>query len=190
MTPEEAAAILHVGVDASASDVERAYRHSARTLHPDRLAGAPEDTVTASAEQFARLTLAHQVMVREIAERPVEATIEPDVPAEPPPSGRWVIIGWLSVLLVAGVISYFGGALPRSTGDVVLRLLPLAAAGTAFALTGRRVFFALTVALLAVSVLITLVLASFGSLVALGLLLVPVVGLMVMGRRRAGWDAR
>ena len=52
MTPEEAAAILHVGVDASAAEVERAYRHSARTLHPDRLAGAPEEAVTASAEQF------------------------------------------------------------------------------------------------------------------------------------------
>lgn len=190
MTPDEAAAILHVSVDATADQVERAYRHHARSLHPDRLAGASEQKVTESAERFARMTLAHEVMVREINERPVVATIEPEVPQGPPPSGRWVIIGWLTVMLVAGVVSYYGGVLPLSTGDVVLRLLPLAGASTAFALTGRRVFFALTVALLAVSVLITLALATFGSLVALGLLLLPVVGLIAMGRRRAAWDQR
>jgi len=88
------------------------------------------------------------------------------------------------VLLVAGVISYFGGPLPYSTGDVVLRLLPLAAAATAFALTGQRVYYAVTVALLAASVLVTLALASFGSLISFGLLVLPVVGLIVIGRRR------
>ena len=187
MTPEEAAVILNVSLDASAEDVERAYRHHARSLHPDRLAGASKEKVTASAERFARVTLAHEVMVREIADRPVIATIEPEGPVGPPPGGRWVVIGWLSVMFVAGVISYFGGALPYSTGDVVLRLLPLAAASTAFALTGRRVYFAVSVALLAASVLVTLALATFGSLVALGLLLVPVVGLLTLGRRRAAW---
>ena len=65
----------------------------------------------------------------------------------------------------------------------MLRLLPLAAAATAYALSGRRVFYALTIALLAASVLVTLALASFGSLVALALLLVPVIGLVVIGRR-------
>jgi len=190
MTPDEAAAILHVSVDASAEEVERAYRHHARSFHPDRLAGASEQKVTQSAERFARVTLAHEVMVREINERPVVATIEPERPPGPPPSGRWVIIGWLSVMLVAGVVSFYGGVLPLSTGDVVLRLLPIAAASTAFALTGRRVFFAATVALLAVSVLFTLALATFGSLIALGLLLVPVIGLIALGRRRAAWGRR
>ena len=179
MSPEDAAAILQVRQNASAKDVERAYRARARVLHPDRLAGASDDQLAAAAENFARLAEAHEVMQHEIAERPVIATLEPDRPPRPP---RWIIVGWLAVMLAAGVISFYGGAIPYSTGDVVLRLLPLAAASTAFALTGRRVYFAVTVALLAASVLITLALASFGSLVALGLLLAPVIGLIVIGR--------
>lgn len=186
MTPHEAATLLHVSVDASAYDIERAYRRRARTLHPDRLTTATDAQRAVSAELFARVSLAHEVMLREVAERPVVATIEPDGPL---PTGRWVIIGWLGVLLVAGLISYFGGAFPLSTFDVVFRLLPLTAASTAFALTGRRAFLVLAVGLLVVSVVITLLLASFGSLVALGLLLVPVIGLIVMGRRRANPDA-
>jgi len=187
MTPEDAAAILQLRPNASAHDVERAYRARARVLHPDRLAGASDVQLAAAAEKFARLAEAHEVMQHEIAERPVIATLEPE---EPPRSPRWVIIGWLGVMLVAGVISFFGGAVPYSTGDVVLRLLPLAAAATAFALTGQRVYYALTVALLAASVLITLALASFGSLVAFGLLVVPVIGLIVIGRGRRDIAAR
>jgi DnaJ-domain-containing protein 1 len=181
MTPDEAAAILEVRLDASPAEVERAYRRRARTLHPDRLTDASEERIAATSEQFSRLTLAHQVMLREIAERPVIATIEPDAL----PTGRWIVLGWLSVLFVSGVISYYGGALPYEAGDILLRLLPLAAVSTAFAITGRRVYYAATIALLAASVLITLALAAFGSLVALGLLLVAVVGLIVQGRQRA-----
>jgi len=180
MTPEDAAAILRVRPNPTSDDVERAYRARARVLHPDRLAGASDQKIAEAAHEFARLTEAHEVMQHEIAERPVIATLEPE---EPPRSPRWVIIGWLGVMLVAGVISFYGGALPYSTADVVVRLLPLAAASTAFALTGQRVYYALTIALLAASTLVTLALASFGSLVAFGLLLVPVVGLIVIGRR-------
>lgn len=179
MTLDEAAAELSVRLDAGPDDVERAYRRRARMLHPDRMAGATPPELRLAAERFARLAEAHEIMVREIAERPVIATIEPD---GPPPTGRWMIIGWLAVLLVAGLVSFFGGALPYSTGDVVLRLLPLAASATAYALTGRRGFYALAVALLAASVLVTLALASFGSLVALALLLAPVIGLLRIGR--------
>jgi len=182
MTPEHAAAILRVRPNPTADDVERAYRARARVLHPDRLAGASDEQKADAAQKFALLTEAHEVMQHAVAERPVIATLEPEAQ---PRSPRWVIIGWLAVMLVAGLISFFGGAIPYSSGDVVLRLLPLAAAATAFALTGARVYYALTVALLAASTLITLALASFGSLVAFGLLLVPVVGLLVIGRRRA-----
>jgi len=178
MTPAEAAAILGVAPDASEHELERAYRARARELHPDRLAGASADRLADASHRFALLGEAHDVLRREI---PVVATIEPE---GPPRSPRWLIIGWLAVLAVAGVISYFGGALPYSTGDVVLRLLPLAASATAFALTGQRVYYAVTVALLAASVLVTLALASFGSLIAFGLLVVPVVGLIVIGRGR------
>jgi len=181
MTTDDAAAILGVRLNASPVEVERAYRARARVLHPDRLAGASADRLADASQKFALLTEAHEVMQHEIAERPVIATLEPEAP---PRSPRWVIIGWLAVMLVAGLISFFGGAIPFSTGDVVLRLLPLAAASTAFALTGRRVYYAITVALLAASTLITLALASFGSLVAFGLLVVPVVGLIVIGRHR------
>jgi hypothetical protein len=182
MSPEEAAAILGVRPGASTAEVERAYRRLARDEHPDRLAGASEERIAAAGERFSQVSLAHQVMLREIAERPVIATLEPEGPL---PTGRWIVLGWLIVLFVSGVISYYGGALPYSEGDILLRLLPLAAVATAFAITGRRVFYAATIALLAASVLITLALAAFGSLVALGLLLVAVVGLIVQGRQRA-----
>jgi hypothetical protein len=182
MTPEEAAAVLEVGLDASTPEVERAYRRLARTLHPDRLSGASAERVAEASERFSRVALAHRVMLREIDARPVIATIEPEGPL---PTGRWIVLGWLSVLFVSGVISYYGGALPYSVGDIVLRLLPLAAVATAFAVTGRRAYYAATIALLAASALITLALAGFGSLVALGLLLVAVVGLIVQGRQRA-----
>jgi len=183
MTPEEAAALLRVRADASAPDIERAFRARARTMHPDRLSGATPEQLAEAAHRFARISTAHQVLLREAADRPIEAVIEPDVPATLP-TGRWLILSWLGVLLVAGAISYFGGILPYSRADILLRLLPLAASATAFALTGRRGFFVLTIVFTAASALLTLALASFGSLVALGLLLVPVVGLIAVGRRR------
>jgi hypothetical protein len=182
MTLEEAAATLRIRPDASPQDVERAYRRRARSVHPDRMVGASDGQISSATGEFATLTEAHEVMLRELAERPVEAVLEPE-PGAPVRTGRWIVIGWLSVILVAGIVSYYGGALPHSTGDVLLRLLPLAAVATAYALTGRRVFYAATIALLAASVLITLALATFGSLIALGLLLVPIVGLLVLGRR-------
>ena len=183
MTPEEAAALLRVRTDADAPEIERAFRARARTVHPDRLTNATPAQLADAAHRFARLSTAHELLLREASERPVEAVLEPDSPT-PLPTGRWLILGWLGVLMVAGVISYFGGVLPYSRADVLLRLLPLAACATAFALTGRRGFLVLTVMLTAVSAVLTLALASFGSLVALGLLLVPVLGLIAVGRGR------
>jgi len=183
MTPEEAAALLRVGVDASAPDIERAFRARARTMHPDRLGDATPEQLADAARRFARISTAHEVLLRAAADRPIEAVLEPDEP-QPLPTGRWLIISWLCVLLVAGTISYYGGILPYSQADILLRLLPLAASAAAFALTGRRGFLVLTVVFTAASAVLTLALASFGSLVALGLLLVPVIGLIAVGRRR------
>jgi hypothetical protein len=183
MTPEEAAVLLRVRTDASAPDIERAFRARARALHPDRLTDATPGQLADAANRFARISTAHEVLMREAAERPIEAVIEPDRP-EAPPTGRWLIIAWLFVLLVAGAISYFGGILPYSRADILLRLLPLAASATAFALTGRRGFLVLTLVFTGASAVLTLALASFGSLVALGLLLVPVLGLVTVGRHR------
>jgi len=183
MTPEEAAALLRVRADASAPDIERAFRARARSMHPDRLTNATPAQLADAARGFASISTAHEVLLREAAERPVDAVLEPDEPRRLP-TGRWLIISWLLVLLVAGVISYYGGVLPYSSTDILLRLLPLAASATAFALTGRRGFLVLTLIFTAASAVLTLALASFGSLVALGLLLVPVVGLIAVGRRR------
>lgn len=183
MTPEEAAVLLRVRADAEVPEIERAFRARARALHPDRLAGAPPEKLADAARRFAEISTAHEVLLHEAAERPVEAVLEPDVPVRPP-TGRWLIIGWLGVLLVAGAISYYGGVLPYSRADILFRLLPLAASATAFALTARRGYFVLTVVFTAVSAALTLAFASFGSLVALGLLLVPVLGLIAVGRSR------
>jgi hypothetical protein len=183
MTPEEAAALLRVRADAAAPEIERAFRARARAVHPDRLTNATPAQLADAAHRFARLSTAHELLLREVAERPIEAVLEPDAPVAPP-TGRWLIIGWLAVLMVAGVISYYGGILPYSRADILLRLLPLAASATAFALSGRRGFLVLTVVFTVASAVLTLALASFGSLVALGLLLAPVLGLIAVGRRR------
>jgi len=183
MIPEEAAALLRVRVDASTPDIERAFRARARTMHPDRLSGATPEQLAEAARRFALISAAHELLLRTAADRPVEALLEPDEPVRLP-TGRWLIIAWLCVLLVAGAISYYGGVLPYSRADILLRLLPLAASAAAFALTGRRGFLVLTLVFTAASAVLTLALASFGSLVALGLLLVPVVGLIAVGRRR------
>ncbi|MCU1542371.1 MAG: hypothetical protein JWM50_236 [Microbacteriaceae bacterium] len=182
MTPEEAAAILDVGLDATTSDVERAYRRLARAVHPDRLAGASRERVAAAGAEFARVTLARDVMARQVGQRPVATSYATEQPRR---TSRWIVLGWLAVLFVAGVISFYGGAFPYWAGDILLRLIPLAAVATAFALSGRRAFYTATIALLAVSVLVTLLFATFGSLVALALLLVPVIGLVVQGRKQA-----
>lgn len=62
MTPEEAAAILGVKVDATEDDIRSAYKKRARLTHPDRFSdGSARDRNDAS-EEFVRVGLARDVL--------------------------------------------------------------------------------------------------------------------------------
>jgi hypothetical protein len=132
---------------------------------------------------------AHEVMARFAVVHPITPVAIPLPPERAvQASSAFIVVGWSIVLVVASVVSYLGGVLPRSPVDLLLRLVPLTIVAIAYAITGRHRLFVATVALTAVSAALTLVFPSFGSLLALMFLLVPVVGLASMGKRleRAG----
>lgn len=64
MTPEVAAAILNVPVDADRETITRAYNLRARMTHPDRFAGASERDLKAATAEFVRVTEARDVLQR------------------------------------------------------------------------------------------------------------------------------
>jgi len=194
MTPVDAAAILHVHPDAPVEEIERAYRASARASHPDRLPHtATASTVSAAAHQFGRVTEARQTLLL-YASSHVTATTTPLLPSDdirpvqqgafvPAPGWRAVLV-WSVVLGGAIVVSFLGGPMAFSNWDLFLRLLPLAVTSIAFALTGTRAYFLASLVFGGASVFLTFAYASFGSLLALEILLVPLIGLSVVGSRK------
>ena len=209
MTPADAAALLGVGAGAAAEDIERAWRTQARRWHPD-LQGAltPRDRVHAAA-QFVRVSEARQLLLSlprgdGTPGAPAGATAPPRAPGGPAgttfaPTGSsiygddgaqpwpnsWLFWTWTGILVVACVVSFLGGLQPYATFDLILRLLPLVFFSTAFALTGRAVFYRAMVIFVLISAALTVVFASFGTLFSLLLLLVPVIGLGVLGMRES-----
>ena len=69
MTPDEAAAVLGVRRDADGAEIDRAYRHLARELHPDRFAGHPAADIRAANERFVDVTRARDVLLRSALDR-------------------------------------------------------------------------------------------------------------------------
>ena len=106
---------------------------------------------------------------------------ERPVPRAP---SSWLIVTWTLLMLGACAVSFLVGPLPGSALDLVLRLLPLTAFSVVYALTGHRVVLGAAVILVAVTAVMTFLLASFGSLLSIELLLVPFFGLASAGRRR------
>jgi hypothetical protein len=118
---------------------------------------------------------------------PLNPTRRPYGPYEKPlprlVSG-WLVGLWTVLMLAACVASYFVGPVPGSELDLLLRLLPLTVFSVLYASTGQRVFLGAAVVLVAVTAVMTFLLASFGSLLSIELLLVPFFGLASAGRRR------
>ena len=69
MTPDEAAAVLGVRRDADGAEIDRAYRHLARELPPDRFAGRPAADIRAANERFVDVTRARDVLLRSALDR-------------------------------------------------------------------------------------------------------------------------
>jgi hypothetical protein len=109
-----------------------------------------------------------------------------DEPYEPVvPAGPWLFWVWLGLYGLAVTISHIGGPLPQSTADLWLRLVPLGVAAAAFARTSWPGFLAAVVALGGLTAVLTVLFASFGPLVSMILLGVPVLGLVTIGRQKA-----
>jgi len=104
--------------------------------------------------------------------------------AVPRAPSSWLIVTWTLLMLGACAVSFLVGPLPGSVVDLVLRLLPVTAFSVVYALTGHRLVLGAAVILVAVTAVMTFLLASFGSLLSIELLLVPFFGLVSAGRRR------
>lgn len=186
MTPADAAEILGVGETASATEIEAAFRRLARQSHPDLFAGRGADAIAAASAKFARVAEAHAVLLRAMsaAQRPVFVSSAVGVPPQRSP---WLLATWIAMLVVATALSFTAGALPGSWLDLFARMVPFGVVLVGYAVTGGRVFFVLAAVLFVASAVVTLFFASFGSLLAFQVLLVPTLGLWYLGRR---WHGR
>lgn len=174
MTPDEAARLLGVPVGATAGEIEAAFVRLARQTHPDRLAGAtPEEIAVASAE-FVRVSDARLVMLQARSRVLAAESARTRSP--------WPLRVWTVLLLPGTVITLAGNGIAY---PAALAVVPLVAAVVGLAITGRRWLFTLAVTLGLGFAVLTVVTATFGGLLALGMLQVPVMAILILRTPRA-----
>lgn len=142
-----------------------------------------------------RITEARETLLRTVVDRGGDPNAAVPLPyagyeVRSRPRRSWIAFGvWTALLLVALVLSVLDDTAALSGADIALRLIPLAVATIAFALTGRRAWLVIALIFAAITVGFTLAFASFGPLLSLEILLVPLLGLGAIGlgqlRRRA-----
>ena len=205
MNSTEAAKLLGIALDATRGEIERAFTQRARMSHPDRFTEVTSAQSKAAAAEFIRATEARNLLLRLAAERlaaervgadrgradaaegsariteSLVYTPAPVVRGVPRHSGAATI--WTFLLLVASVFSFLGGTLPLSPWNLLL-LVPLDACVIAYARTSRQSALVGTLVFGAVNAAVAVAIASFGSLVALEILLAPVIALVVIGQSR------
>lgn len=172
MTPDEAARVLGVDVNAPAEAVQRAYRVAARSSHPD--AGGASDS-------FVRLTAARDALLTAPAE-PVTVTL---VQPRPVPAARWswpLFSTWTGLLAFAIFLCAYLAPLPFTIAEPLVRFPLLAAGLVGYALTGRRALLVLGLVALAATALVGVVYTTLGVLVGLLLLVAVTFGLVTMGQ--------
>jgi hypothetical protein len=207
MTPDEAAAVLGVPRDADGAEIDRAYRHLARELHPDRLAGRPAADVLAANERFVDVTRAREVLLRSAVERvrsPGEgtgqdegsaggATTHPRIrivgervvdaeAARPAGPSSWWLFGTWTLLLLVGAVLALSGLPVWSPIDLSVRVGLLVGSAIATGLTGRRWAWRATLVLIGVNAVATVLATTFGGLLGLGFMIVASFGLAVQAR--------
>ena len=200
MNSTDAARLLGVTLDATRGEIERAFTQRARMSHPDRFTGVTSAQSQAAAAEFIRATEARNLLLRLAAERVGADRGRADAAAGPPriieslvytsaPVARGVprrssaATIWSFLLLVASVFSFLGGTLPLSPWNLLL-LVPLDVCAIAYARTSRQSALVGTLVFGAVNAAVAVAIASFGSLVALEILLAPVIALVVIGQSR------
>jgi len=197
VTAAEAALLLGVGVDATPAEIERAFKQRARMSHPDRFTGASPAESRAAAAEFIRVSEARNLLLRLAAERVgaagrpsppriTESLVYTSTPGDRPvPRRSGATMIWTFLLLVASVFCFLGGTLPLSPWNLLL-LVPLDVCAIAYARTSRQRALVGTLVFGAINAAVAVTIASFGSLVALEILLAPVIALVVIGRSRRG----
>jgi hypothetical protein len=184
MTPENAAAILAVSREASAREVEQAFRRAARRLHPDHAPGkASDDFINIVHARDALLATMLVATPRSSAPIPVMRLQR---------ISRTLFATWAALLALGILVSIAGSSLPLTVFDPLLRFSALAAGTVGFALTGRKGFFVLALVAVAATAISTVVATTLGGLLGMLLLAAPVYGLLSAGlsRHRAGLRSR
>ena len=209
MTPDEAAAVLGVRRDADGAEIDRAYRHLARELHPDRFAGRPAADVLAANERFVDVTRARDVLLRSAVDRvrgPAEGSgrdrdggatggattrpririvdervVDAEAAGRSGPSSWWLFCTWTLLLLVGAVLALSG--LPVwSPIDLSVRVGLLVGSAIATGLTGLRWVWRATLVLIGVNAVATVLATTFGGLLGLGFMIVASFGLAAQAR--------
>lgn len=179
MTPESAADLLGIDVDASVAEIEAAFTRMARQTHPDRFAGAGPADLARAHDDFIRVTDARALLIALRTDRPT-------VSVAPSPTGHstghWPLRIWTALLIPGALLGLSGNALPFPWLFVVV---PVLGATVALSATGSRRWFLATVVLTVLYALLTAVFATFGALLTLETLLPPIIAIMVL-RRRSG----
>ncbi|MGL4340614.1 MAG: DnaJ domain-containing protein [Rhodoglobus sp.] len=199
MTPEQAANILGVSMDASLADIERAYRRRARATHPDRFVSASAQRSRQASGDFMSAAKARTVLTARavLTSQRAGSAIPTELPNAPlenvplrPRSPR-LLVTWAALALLAIFVSVYGGAVPWTPVEPVLRYTTMFFALIIFAVTGKTVWLVIAVSVIAATAVITVVATTFGALLGLLLLVAPVFGLIMIGRdvaaRRAPW---
>ena len=209
MTPDEAAAVLGVRRDADGAEIDRAYRHLARELHPDRFAGHPAADVLAANERFVDVTRARDVLLRSTVDRVRRrtegtgqgrdggaaggATTRPRIrivdervvdlgAARPAGPSSWWLFGTWTLLLLVGAVLALSGLWVWSPIDLSVRVGLLVGSAIATGLTGRRWVWRTTLVLIGVNAVATVLATTFGGLLGLGFMIVASFGLAVQAR--------
>jgi len=82
--------VLAIEPSATDGDIERAYGHLLRELHPDRFRGRPEGTMALAKEAFELVASAHRELLDPRQRKRLRAARRPSEPAPLPPVGQMI----------------------------------------------------------------------------------------------------
>ena len=169
MTPAAAAALLGVHVQATAPEVEHAFRVRARQVHPD--SGGADDA-------FIRLTEARDILLQ--PQEPVPFVFAGTRPVR---QRSWPLFWtWVGLLALAIALSAIMAPQPFTIAEPLVRYPLLVVGLLGYALTGRTGFGVLAVVAIAATALVALLFTTLGALVGLLIMVAAIYGLALIGR--------
>lgn len=190
MTPERAADVLGVALDAEPAVIEHAFQRRARATHPDLVSGSERPGEDA---EHRGVPGEAGAAFREAAEarRVLLATRTTAAPAprivvrdEPRIQGPGLLAAWAGLLVLAAFLAIFRAPYPLTIAEPLIRWAVLVGAAIAFAATGRRALMALAIVAEVASVAMTVAITTFGGLVALLITLPALLGAFTAGLAR------